>query len=199
MDQAKYAFDVAEYYIINKAYFIPDGSFELTSLLNSKISWFMLRAFARIKRGGYIEAEIQYVSRLPIPAMASAARARLSALGQACTDAARERFDIQSAVRRRILDLAPPERARLTGKLNDWHELDFGAFRAEVKRAFHAEIPLRERGEWEAYLRDNAARVHALSDAIAGAEREIDQIVYGLFDLTPDEIALLEASLEGPY
>ena len=107
MDQAKYAFDVAEYYIINKAYFIPDGSFELTSLLNSKISWFMLRAFARIKRGGYIEAEIQYVSRLPIPAMASAARARLSALGQACTDAARERFDIQSAVRRRILDLAP--------------------------------------------------------------------------------------------
>ena len=68
-----------------------------------------------------------------------------------------------------------------------------------MKRAFHAEIPLRERGEWEAYLRDNAARVHALSDAIAGAEREIDQIVYGLFDLTPDEIALLEASLEGPY
>jgi hypothetical protein len=88
---------------------------------------------------------------------------------------------------------------KAAGKLNDWHELDFGAFRAEVKRAFHAEIPLRERGEWEAYLRDNAARVHALTGAIAGAEREIDQIVYGLFDLTPDEIVLLEASLEGQY
>ncbi len=31
------------------------------------------------------------------------------------------------------------------------------------------------------------------------AEREIDTIVYDLFDLTPDEIALLEASLAGQY
>jgi hypothetical protein len=60
-----------------------------------------------------------------------------------------------------------------------------------VKRAFHHYIPLRERGEWEAYLRDNAGQVRALSDTIAAAEREVDQIVYALFDLTPDEIALL--------
>ena len=135
----------------------------------------------------------------PYPRHTPDARARLSALGQTCTDAARERFDIQSAVRRRILDLAPPERARLTGKLNEWHELDFAGFRKEVKRAFHADIPVRERGEWEGYLRDNAARVRELSDRIAAAEREIDRVVYGLFDLTPDEISLLEASLEGQY
>jgi hypothetical protein len=29
------------------------------------------------------------------------------------------------------------------------------------------------------------------------AEREIDRIVYKLFDLTPDEVALLEGSLAG--
>ena len=89
--------------------------------------------------------------------MPACTRIRLAALGETCTDAARERFAVQSAVRRRILDLAPPERAKLTGKLQDWHELDFAAFRAEVKRAFHAEIPLRERGDWEGYLRENAA------------------------------------------
>lgn len=33
--------------------------------------------------------------------------------------------DVHGAIRR-ILDLAPPERAKLTGKLNDWPELDFG-------------------------------------------------------------------------
>jgi hypothetical protein len=59
--------------------------------------------------------------------------------------------DVHGAIRR-ILDLAPPERAKLTGKLNDWHELDFVAFRKDVKRAFHADIPVRERGEWEGYL-----------------------------------------------
>jgi hypothetical protein len=60
------------------------------------------------------------------------------------------------------------------GKLNDWRELDFAAFRKE-KRAFHADIPLRERGEWEGHLRDNAAHVSKLSDRIASAEREIDR------------------------
>ena len=60
-------------------------------------------------------------------------------------------------------------------------------------------MSLRERDEWEPYLAQNAARVHELSDRIAAAEREIDTIVYALFGLTPDEIALLEASLEGQY
>ena len=140
------------------------------------------------------------LSRLPIPDMSADARVRLAALGQACTDAARERFEIQSAVRRRILDLAPPERAKLTGKLHDWHELDFAAFRAEVKRAFHAEIPVKERGEWEAYLSDNAARGsrrYRTRSPPPSARSTRSSIA--LFDLTPDEIALLEASLEGQY
>jgi hypothetical protein len=68
-----------------------------------------------------------------------------------------------------------------------------------VKRAFHTDIPLRERGEWEGYLLENAVRVRELSDRIASAEREIDRIVYDLLDLTPDEISLLETSLEGQY
>jgi len=41
------------------------------------------------------------------------------------------------------------------------------------------------------------AQDRALSDAMAAAEREIDRIVYALFDLTPEEIALLEASPQG--
>lgn len=43
------------------------------------------------------------------------------------------------------------------------------------------------------------ARVETLSNEIANAEREIDAIVYRLFDLTEDDIALLEASIAGQY
>jgi hypothetical protein len=49
------------------------------------------------------------------------------------------------------------------------------------------------------FARDNAMRVRELSDCIASAERDIDRIVYALFDLAPDEISSLEASLEGQY
>jgi hypothetical protein len=177
------------------------GNFELVAILNSKLTWFWLFGEASPLRGGQWRLELreQYISRLPIPELEPEPRARLSALAQTCTNAACERFAVQSAVRRRILDLAPPERAKLTGRLRDWHELDFAGFRAEVKRAFHAEILLRERGDWEGYLRENAKRVRELSDQIAAAEREIDAIVYALFDLTAEEIALLESSLEGQY
>ena len=73
---------------------------------------------------------------------------------------------------------------KLTGRLEDWQELDFAAFRDEVKRAFHAEIPVKQRGEWEVYLTDNAAELNRLSVDIAAAERDIDALVYSLFDLT---------------
>ena len=199
MEEARFSFDENAFFAVNKCYFVPDANYALLSLLNAKLYWAQLRSRARIKQNGYIEAEIQYVSRLPIPDMTDDTRGRLAVLAQACTAAARARFAIQSAVRHRILDLAPPERRKLTGKLEAWHELDFTAFRDEVKKAFHVEIPLKQRGEWEIYLAENAAEVHRLSAEIAAAEREIDILVYRLFDLTADEIALLEASLEGQY
>jgi hypothetical protein len=182
----------------NKCFFVPTADFALVALLNSRLLWSELLAAARIKRGGYIEAEAQYVEQLPIPDISPAARARLAALAQTCTDAAHVRHDIQSAVRRRLLDLAPPDRLpKLTGRLHDWHDLDFAALRAEIKRAFRADIPVKERGEWETYLNENAARVKTLTAEIAGAEVEIDALVYQLFGLTADEISLLESSLHG--
>lgn len=71
--------------------------------------------------------------------------------------------------------------------------------RVEVKRVFSDDIPLKERSEWETYLSENTKQVRALTDEIEKAEREIDKIVYRLFDLTADEIKLLEASLEGQH
>jgi hypothetical protein len=196
---ASFVIDQTNSFLNNKCFFIAIDDRALCALLNSTLNWESLRSLARIKRGGYIEAEAQYVEQLPIPSIPAKPRARLAALGQACTDAARERYKIVAAVRHRILDLAPRERRKLTGRLEDWHELGFDAFRAEVKKAFRVDMPVKERASWEAYLADNAVKVRDLSGRIATAEAEIDRIVYDLFDLTGEEIALLEASLAGQY
>lgn len=68
-----------------------------------------------------------------------------------------------------------------------------------MKRVFRADIPVKERGEWESYLAKNAAEVRKLDAQIEKAEREIDAIVYRLFDLAPEEIALLESSISGQH
>jgi hypothetical protein len=194
-----FSIDDSGSFLNNKCFFLDRTDTELLAILNSQLAWSELRSIARIKRGGYIEMEAQYVERLPIPDMSPAARARLAALGETCTQAARRRWEIVCATRHRLLDLAPPGRRKLTRRLEEFHTLDFAAFRAEVKKAFRAEIPLKQRGEWETYLTGQSVEVRRLTAEIEAAERAIDAEVYALFDLTADEIALLESSLEGQY
>ena len=191
--------DLSATYPINKCYLFPCADFSLLAFLNSKVLWFVFAAMSVPKRGGFREATAQHIAPLPFPKVAEVEFARLSTLGEACTTAARARFTIQSAVRRRILDLAPPEKRKLNGRLEDWHQLDFQAFLKEIKKHFRADVPLKQRGEWETYLADNAREVARFTAEIAAAEAEIDRLVYEAFDLTPDEIALLEHSLEGQY
>jgi hypothetical protein len=196
----KFSFDGSGSLVNNKCFFLP-GSSELLALLNSRAAWFWIFGQASPLRGGKWRLELreQHMSTLPIPSMPANGKKKLAIVAEACISAAVSNFRIQAQVCHRILDLAPPERRKLTRKLEHWWELDFGEFRAEVKRAFRTEIPVKERGDWEGYLAENAAAVRALTAEIEQAEREIDAIVYRLFDLTPEEIALLEASLAGQY
>lgn len=124
----------------------------------------------------------------------------LSKLALQCHSNAALRYNIQSAVRQRILDLCPPGRGpNLSNKLKEWWTLDFPAFRAEIKKQFKTEIPIVERTEWETYLKTEREKVEALAREIADFESKIDHRVYELFELTPDEISLLEESLQGQY
>ena len=68
-----------------------------------------------------------------------------------------------------------------------------------MKKVFKVEIPVKDRDDWEKYLAEKSAEVIKLTAEIEAAEREVDAIVYELFDLTPDEIKLLEDSLEGRF
>ena len=99
--------------------------------------------------------------------------------------------------RNRIPDLCALDRdSTLNTKLNDWWELDnFAAFRDEVKKLYKADIPLAERTQWEELFKKGKTEIERLDAEIARNEADINAIVYRLFDLTPDEIKLLEDSL----
>jgi hypothetical protein len=192
--------ETSGFYLNNKCFFVAAEDDYLLAMLNSKASWFQLSSLARLKRGGYIEAEAQYVEQLALPNAPARDRKRLAKLADDCTHAAALQLKVVTEVRQRLRDLAPPgSPGRLTNKLQAWWNLDFPVFRGEVKRAFRADIPVKERAEWEAYLAGNGAEVRSLNATIEEAEREIDAIVYRLFDLTAEEIRLLEDSLQGQY
>jgi hypothetical protein len=196
-DQCGFSLDRSSSYLANTGYFIPNADETVLALVNSKVSWFVLAGLSAILRGGFIRLFNQNVENLPVPALSDEQATLLRTRAATCGTAAASRLAIQIAVRRRIPDLCPPDRDRaLNGKLHDWWELpDFAAFRAAVKAHYKTDIPVKERADWEAFLAPQKAEVDRLSAEIARAEAEIDAIVYRLFDLTPAEIALLEASL----
>ena len=181
----------------NKTYLVPSADLSLLALLNSRVLWFVLSSMSAAVRGGYQEFCVHYVEQLPIPTMPNATQEDLEVLAQEAQEAAARRLEVQHALTRRIPDLCPPVREpKLTKKLQNWWRLpDFSAFRAEIKKAFKVEILLAERSDWEDWIDRDRAEINRLSAEVAEAERRIDRIVYRLFDLTPEEIELLEASI----
>lgn len=191
-----FAFEPTGAFSNDKTYFLPTSDQQVVALLNSKPLWFVISTIAPAVRGGFHELRVQYIETLPIPPATDSQKTELVALAEAAQAAAEARYGLQQEIARRIPDLAPGGAVKLSNRLKEWWNLpDFAAFQAEVKKTFKADIPLRERSEWDNWITENRTRIHALTAEIARIEGEINTKVYALFDLTPDEITLLEASI----
>jgi TaqI-like C-terminal specificity domain len=198
----KFALLPNNYLLDCTCYIAPSGDEAELAYLNSKLVWFQLFDISNPLRGGRwrLRLKAQYVEQIRVPTFTKDERSKLSFNAQSASTCANERFDSITSVLRRIPDLCPPDcNSKPTERLKEWWKLDFKSFQAEIKKAFKADIPLKQRNEWESFLREEGAKVRRLTAEIEEAEREIDAIVYELFDLTPDEIALLENSLAGQY
>jgi TaqI-like C-terminal specificity domain len=196
-DRPTFSFSSDELYLDMTCFCIATDDLALLSLINSKTAWFFWKNLTPELRGGFVRLKRQFVSQLPIPSISNKERLELVRLAKLCSSSTGARLKSCNATLHRILkDLAPPEHQKPTNKLENFWTLDFATFRAEVAKAFKAEIPVKDRDGWEKYLAEKSAEVIKLTTEIEAAEREIDALVYKLFDLTPDEIKLLEDSLE---
>ena len=124
----------------------------------------------------------------------------LADLASTITEFARIRYALHNQVRGRIQsDLGAPG-LMLNQKLTAWWELPhLAAFRAELKKALKTDVPLKERDDWEHYLRAQQAEHTRLTAEIVRLETDLNGHVYRLFDLTPDEIQLIEDSTKYRY
>ncbi len=191
-----FTFEQTGHYSNDKSYFIPSDDLCLLALLNSNVAWNFLSGISPAVRDNWHEMRVQYVELLPIPDFQQSVRIALISHAQNCTTLSAGALSVLETVRNRIIsDLG--NGSQLSKKLHNWHQLDFTSFQAELKKAFKTTIPVKERAEWENYLASEAQKVKTLTAQIMAAEAEINQLVYAAFNLTPDEIELLENSLEG--
>jgi len=137
----KFSLDHEGMFFSNTVYFIASDSEYLLGLLNSKVSWFVIRGLSNALRGGLWRFRLfsGHIERLPLPTIRS--------------NADRARHDKMVSLVQRMLDL---------------HK------RLQATNTEH------ERG--------------VLQRQIAATDDEIDRLVYELYELTDEEIAIVEGS-----
>jgi hypothetical protein len=193
---------------VNDTGFCLAGDPSILAILQSRVLWFCIGQLSTPLRlrGGLWQSRCkkQFIERLRIPDMTDDERAALSSAALAATAIARERYALHDRVRHRLLtDFGSPALA-LNNRLIEWWTLDFAAFRAELRKAFKTEIPVKERTDWETALTDWQSQHADLTVRLIAIETDIDDRVYRLFNLTATDRLLLadhsrHAMIDYPY
>jgi len=199
----RFSFDESSAYVNNKGYFMIAPLPFVLGVAQSQVIWFCISQLCLTKgeRAGttFYQLATQFITRLPIPAMSDADRTAVGTLAMEITDLAGARYTLHGRVRHRLhSDFGTPDKA-LNNKLTAWWTLDFPALRVEMQKVFKRDIPLKDRDEVEAWLTAQRADHARLTAEIVTRETALNARVYALFNLTPDEIALIEESTKYRY
>lgn len=80
---------------------------------------------------------------------------------------------------------------KLSTKLQEWYLLDFSDFIKELKR-LKVKLSLSQESEWEEYFLEEKSKAIAIDSEIKNTDKEIDSMVYRIYDLTDEEIKIIE-------
>ena len=190
----KFSFDETGAYINAPAVILPTKDKFLTAILNSRLVWYFLTNICVIRSGGYIEVKPQYFEQIPIPEINNQ-----EAL-EAKTDGIIAFNSKVQKVEKSFLNYLQSQYniEKINKKLQNWHELDFGEFIKElnksIKKVDGAKLSKMDEMEWMEVFETKKAEVESLKDEIDKTDKEIDQMVYKLYDLTEEEIKIVEES-----
>ncbi len=199
----------AKFSVENTKAFSNDKTFILNSVdkfclgvLNSKVIWFIVSATFSSLRGGVWRFELrgQDMEKLPIPPANNqhpitienhARMEKIGNLAEQCQTLAEQRYTLETNIRRRFPDLGV---VKLTQKLERWWLLDFKAVQDELKKSYKIDIPLKERGAWQEFLEEAKTEREQVAAQITLLEKELNTAVYALFNLSDEEISLIESA-----
>ncbi|HEX8484398.1 Eco57I restriction-modification methylase domain-containing protein [Sphingomonas sp.] len=191
-NQPTFSIDRSGAMLANTAYFLPTDDADVCALTGSRAAWFFFSGLTNIAQNGYLRLRTEFVGQLPVPTFDGS----LAALASGVQSAAEQRSAIIGATLHRLADIDP--RIEQTAAFRAWPDLPLKALRALIAKRFRGvDVPLAERDAWEAWYEGKRAEVATLGTRIADAQAEIDDRVYRLFALDPDERAMIEESLAG--
>lgn len=162
--------------------------FAQTIINSSLLSFWLKVSFNSLTMsGGYFNIGTNEVSMIPIPM---------------CENITPyiEKSDVMQELNNKLLRLRSKflrilqtnfETIKITSALQVFDEREFSDFISELRKQ-KIVLSLRQQDEWEEYFNTYKQQCNELSTQISSTDKEIDRMVYALYDLIDEEIAIVE-------
>lgn len=163
----------------------------LLAILNSKLLNYYYTNKYKSTKTVFSEIQARTVKLLPIPNILENESNYLLEKADQMLSLNKELQEISSKFHRTLERKFELE--TLPKKLQEWYELNFAEFVKELGKK-KIKLSLSEEGEWEDYFLQEQQKALEIKAKIEATDKEIDQMVYELYGLTPEEIEIVENS-----
>ena len=188
-----FSLDTEKYYLANSVYFLPTNDKYLLGILNSAlIKWFIFLT-SRAYRGGFVTFRSIYVERIPIKEAADKEKKPRIEKVESMINLSKKADEKKGKFIRRVLSTFKLDNQ--SKKLDSFWKLSFDDFQKKVYRLSKKKLSLTEQDEWEDYFNDYKEELTELQQKIGETDKAIDQRVYQLYELTPEEIKIIEEGI----
>ncbi|NQV23792.1 MAG: N-6 DNA methylase [Rhodopirellula sp.] len=207
--QPRFSLDTEGRYFDNTGYMIASADYFLLGIMSSWATWFFISKTAQPLRlrGDRWQYRLfdQFMEHVPIPAASDEERHAIAILAERSSEIGVQRNELETRVQRRLEQAfgqggAGESLGKLNNKAQEWWAHSLNELGTELKKSFRLKAsPFKKpqtADEWESYLAETQSEHAKLTQQLAAAEAEINDRVYKLFDLTPDEIKLLQREVE---
>jgi hypothetical protein len=185
-----------EYYHNTKVYsFVKNKKFDVDEkyylgILNSKVMWFFLKNTGSEYGGGYYVFKTNYLKPFPLPEISKNAQLIIDCVNQQL----KNNKDFQEQTQKFLtllqsyFNIENP-----TKKIENWYKLSWSEFEKELNKL---KIILLSTQKEDWFDRFNRLKTQALDlqNKISQTDKGIDTMVYELYGLNEEEIAVVEAS-----
>jgi hypothetical protein len=161
----------------------------LIAVLNSSVMWYYLKSTGYVLRGGFFTFKTKFLEPFPIPSASKEQEAPLVELVDTMLERNAALYDAHSSFTQLIRSKYSLQ--SLSRNLENWPSLDFKAFLKELKK-LKISLTLGEEAEWMSYFNEQKAKAQALQAQIDRTDKEIDRMVYALYGLSEEEVAVVE-------
>ena len=162
----------------------------ILTIINSKLlGWYHNKTSPKANKGLFPKILVNDVRNLPLVNIPLDKQQPFIEKADKMLSLNRELQDLSQKFQRMLLRKFDLE--KLSTKLQEWYLLDFSDFIKELKR-LKVKLSLSQESEWEEYFLEEKSKAIAVDSEIKNTDKEIDSMVYKLYDLTDEEIKIIE-------